>query len=149
MDAENRLKELGIIFKQVNNNGKGVVPIRRYGNLLFVSGHGQVDENGEPLIQGCVELDLNEQQAYEAARQCAVIMLRYLGDLDRIEEWVKVLGLVNSGGDYCGMLKAINSFSDLIVTVFYNTVDMPGQIWRQPTMKPVIRSWCVDIRVRD
>jgi enamine deaminase RidA (YjgF/YER057c/UK114 family) len=122
MHAENKLKEMGIDLKPVNRNGKGVVPIRRYKNVLYVSGHGPTDENGDPLMQGCVGVDLNEEQAYAAARLCAISMLRtlkdYLGDLDRIEEWVKILGLVNSGGDFWGMPKAINGFSNVIVSVF-------------------------------
>lgn len=122
MFAEQKLEEMGLVLSTVRRNGKSVLPIRRYKNLLYVSGHGPVDENGLPLMQGCVGLDLDEQQAYEAARLCAVSMLRtlkdYLGDLDRIEEWVKILGLVNSGGEFWGMPKAINGFSDVIVTVF-------------------------------
>ncbi|NLM77296.1 MAG: RidA family protein [Ruminococcaceae bacterium] len=122
MFAEQKLEEMGIVLNPVRRNGKSVLPVRRYKNLLYVSGHGPVDENGLPLMQGCVGLDLDEQQAYEAARLCAVSMLRtlkdYLGDLDRIEAWIKVLGLVNSGGEFWGMPKAINGFSDVIVTVF-------------------------------
>ena len=122
MLAEKKLEEMGIVLNPVRRNGNSVLPVRRVQNLLYVSGHGPVDENGQPLMQGCVGLDLDEAQAYEAARLCAVSMLRtlkdYLGDLDRIEEWVKVLGLVNSGGDFWGMPKAINGFSDVIVTVF-------------------------------
>jgi enamine deaminase RidA (YjgF/YER057c/UK114 family) len=73
-------------------------------------------------MQGCVGVDLDEEQAYAAARLCAISMLRtlkdYLGDLDRVEEWIKILGLVNSGGDFWGMPKAINGFSNVIVSVF-------------------------------
>ena len=43
-----------VLAKPINRKGKGVVPIRRYKDLLFISGHGPVDENGEPLMQGCV-----------------------------------------------------------------------------------------------
>ncbi|NLO83202.1 MAG: RidA family protein [Clostridiales bacterium] len=122
MHAEKILKEMGIELKPVNRHGKSVVPIRRYKDLLYVSGHGPVDENGEPLMQGCVGIDLSEEEGYEAARLCAISMLRtikdYLGDLDRVEEWIKVLGLVNSGGDFWGMPKVMNGFSDLIVKVF-------------------------------
>ena len=122
MNAEKILKDMGIELKPINRKGKSVVPIRRYKDLLFISGHGPVDENGEPLMQGCVGEDLTPEQAYEAARLCDISMLRtikdYLGDLDRVEEWIKVLGLVNSGGDFWGMPRAINGFSDVIVQVF-------------------------------
>ena len=122
MYAEKILQDMGIDLSPVCRKGSGAVPVRRYEDLLFVSGHGPVDENGKPLMQGCVGVDLDADQAYEAARLCAVSMLRtlkdYLGDLDRIDEWVKVLGLINSGGEFWGMPKAINGFSDVIVKAF-------------------------------
>lgn len=122
MHIEQKLKDLGIELTSTVKKSEGVVAIRRYGDLLFVSGHGPTDEEGKPLMQGCVGLDLSEEEGFEAARLCAVSMLRtlkdYLGDLDRIEEWIKVLGLVNSHGDFWGMPKAVNGFSNVIVTVF-------------------------------
>ncbi len=122
MVAEKLLGEMGIALEPVPRKGKSTVSIRRYRNLLFVSGHGPVDAQGEPLMRGCVGVDLTQEQGYEAARLCAVSMLRtlkdYLGDLDRIVEWVKVLGLVNSGGDFWGMPATINGFSDVIVSAY-------------------------------
>lgn len=122
MDAENRLKKLGIDLTPVDRKGSSVVPIRRYKDLLYISAHGPTDENGEPLMSGCVGEDLSPEDAYEAGRLCAISMLRsikdYLGDLDRVEEWVKVLALINSGGDFSGMPRAANGFSDVIVQVF-------------------------------
>ena len=122
MYAEKILSEIGINLTPINRKGTSVLPVRRYKDLIFVSGHGPVDENGNPMMTGRVGVDLDEAQAYEAARLCAVSMLRtlkdYLGDLDRIEEWIKVLGLVNSGGDFWGMPKAINGFSDVIVRTY-------------------------------
>ena len=62
------------------------------------------------------------EDAYTAARQCAVNALahvaEYVGDLDRIERVVKVLGLVNSGGDFSDQPAVINGFSDLMLEVF-------------------------------
>ena len=122
MYAEKLLEEMGISLEPVNRSGAAVVPIRRYGDLLFVSGHGPTGPSGEPLMQGCVGDGLTQEQGFEAARLCAISMLRtlkdYLGDLDRIVEWVKVLGLVNSGGDFWGMPATINGFSNVIVKAF-------------------------------
>ena len=122
MYTEKLLEEIGISLEPVYYRGKSAVPIRRYKDLLFVSGFGPVDTDGKPLMQGIVGVDLTQEQGFEAARLCAVSMLRalkdYLGDLDRIVEWVKVLGLVNSGGDFWGMPATINGFSNVIVTVF-------------------------------
>ena len=122
MYTEKLLEEIGISLEPVCYRGQSTVPIRRYKDLLFVSGFGPVDSDGKALMQGTVGVDLTQEQGFEAARLCAVSMLRalkdYLGDLDRIVEWVKVLGLVNSGGDYWGMPATINGFSNVIVTVF-------------------------------
>ena len=42
----------------------------------------------------------------------------YIGDLDRVDYFVKILGLVNSAGDFSGQPAVINGFSDLMVEVF-------------------------------
>ena len=122
MHAEQRLKDLGIDLTPVDHKGHGVLPIRRYENLLYISGCGPFDENGKALMTGRVGVDLTDEDAYEAARLCAVNMLRilkdYLGDLDRVEEFVKVLCLINSGGDFWAMPKVSNGFSDVIVAAF-------------------------------
>ena len=122
MYAEQKLEAMGIRLAPVDRAGKGVVPIRRWGNLIFVSGHGPVDESGEPLMKGRVGIELTEDEGIEAARLCALSMLRtlkdYLGDLDRVVEWVKVLGLVNSGGDFWAMPKVINGFSGVMAEAF-------------------------------
>ena len=122
MYAEKLLEDMGIDIAPVCHKGKAVLPIRRYKDLLFVSGCGPTDESGAPLMQGCVGDGLTQEQGFEAARLCAISMLRllkdYLGDLDRIVEWVKVLGLVNSGGDFWGMPATINGFSNVIVSAF-------------------------------
>ncbi len=122
MNAETRLAKIGIELDPVCRKGHSTTAIRRYGDLLFLSGFGPVDSEGRPLMQGCVGVELTQEEGFEAARLCAVAMLRalrdYLGDLDRIEEWIKVLGLVNSGGDFWGMPATINGFSNVIVQVF-------------------------------
>jgi len=122
MYAEAKLNEMGINLTPIDRSGAGVVPIRRWGDLLFVSGHGPTDENGEPLMKGRVGIELSEEQGFEAARLCAISMLRvikdYLGDLDRIVEWIKVLGLVNSGGEFDAMPRVLNGFSLVMTEAF-------------------------------
>ena len=43
---------------------------------------------------------------------------QYLGDLNRIDRFVKVLGMVNAAPDFKRHPQVINGFSDLIVQVF-------------------------------
>lgn len=121
-NIENRLKQLGITLPQKDRKGKGAVPVREACGLLYVSAQLPVDENGTPLFTGRVGTEVSPEDAYAAARQCGLNVLRcvsdYIGDLDRIECIVKVLGLVNSGGDFSDQPAVINGFSDLMLEVF-------------------------------
>ena len=59
---------------------------------------------------------------YQAARLCGLNMLRtiqaYIGSLDRVDYFVKALGLVNSAGDFYNMPAVMNGYSDLMVEIF-------------------------------
>ena len=119
---ENRLQQLGITLPQKDRKGKGAVPAREAGGLLYISAQLPVDESGTPLFTGRVGTEVSLEDAYAAARQCGLNALRcaadYVGALDRIECIVKVLGLVNSGGDFSSQPAVINGFSDLMLEVF-------------------------------
>ena len=122
--VEAKLKEMGIDIGQIGRKGKGVLKCRRYKDLLFVSGHGPCGEDGKPLMQGRIGAGLTPEDAYEAGRLCALNMLATLkdeiGDLDRIDCFVKALGLVNSGGEFYGMPAVVNGFSDVFTKAFGN-----------------------------
>lgn len=120
--TEKRLEQLGITLPAKDRRGKGTVPARQAGDLVFLSAQLPMDAQGQPLYTGKVGTELTVEQGYAAARQCAVQALGALtdliGDLDRVACVVKVLGLVNSGGDFSGQPAVINGFSDLMVEVF-------------------------------
>jgi hypothetical protein len=71
---------------------------------------------------GRVGTDLTEDQGYEAARLTGLAILaslrQALGDLDRIEAWLRVVGMVNTSGRFNRFPMIINGFSDLILDVF-------------------------------
>jgi enamine deaminase RidA (YjgF/YER057c/UK114 family) len=89
---------------------------------LFISGHGPFDLNGKPLMQGVIGIDKTPDDAYEAGRLTALSMLATLkdaiGDLDRIDYFVKGLVLVNSGGEFFGMPAVANGYSDVMNAAF-------------------------------
>jgi enamine deaminase RidA (YjgF/YER057c/UK114 family) len=62
------------------------------------------------------------EQGYEAARLTALSMLgslqRELGDLDRITQWVRVFGMVNSAPGFNRQPAVINGCSDLILQLW-------------------------------
>jgi enamine deaminase RidA (YjgF/YER057c/UK114 family) len=122
MSAESRIKELGITLpapaKPMGNYVPGVV----VGNLLFLSGHGPLRQDGQISTRGKVGRDLSTEDAYKVAREVGINLLgsarSVLGTLDRVKRVVKVLGMVNSADGFGEQPKVINGFSDLMVEVF-------------------------------
>ena len=121
MQIETRLKEMGLELPAPGKPVANYVPAVRTGNLVFLSGHGPVLENGN-LITGKVGVDLSPEEGYQAARQVALVLLASLkseiGDLDKVRRVVKLLGMVNCTPDFVDQPKVINGASDLLVEIF-------------------------------
>jgi enamine deaminase RidA (YjgF/YER057c/UK114 family) len=97
--------------------------VRRYGDRVFVSGHGPLAADGSlagPF--GKVGEDLTLQQGYDAAKLIALSILASLkaelGDLDRVTAWLRVFGMVNAGKGFNRFPLVINGSSDLIVDLY-------------------------------
>ena len=120
--TEKRMEQLGITLQQTDWRGKGTVEAVFSGNTLYLSAHYPVDENGKPVYVGRVGKEIDEEKAYQAARLCGLNMLRtiqaYIGSLDRVDYFIKVLCLVNSAGNFYNMPLVMNGFSDLMVEIF-------------------------------
>jgi enamine deaminase RidA (YjgF/YER057c/UK114 family) len=120
MSVEERLKQLGIVLPKVPTPVANYVPYRLAGNLLFLSGQGPRDENGNNLT-GKVGAEISVEEAYKRARRIGLGLLaatrQALGSLDRVEAVLKVLGMVNAVPDFKDHPKVINGCSDLFVEV--------------------------------
>ncbi|MFX1251758.1 MAG: RidA family protein [Promethearchaeota archaeon] len=121
MQVETKLKEMGIELPPPGKPVANYVPAVRSGNLIFLSGHGPILKDGS-LITGKVGADLTLEEGYQAARQVALVMLATLkeeiGDLDKVQRVIKLLGMVNCTSDFVDQSKVINGASDLLVNVF-------------------------------
>lgn len=122
MDSINRIiennKEIEVQFKKK----RGIILLRQTDDLIYLSGHGPEDQiTGEPIYKGRIGKDLTIEEGYKAARECAIIILGalkdYLGNLDRIERFVKVFGLVNCAEGFNEIDKVMDGFSDTIADV--------------------------------
>ena len=103
---------------------KGVYkPFLQVGNLIYVSGHGPVLEEGI-LIKGKVGVDINADAAKLAARQTGLTILSTLqanlGSLNKIKRVIKVLGMVNSKPDFQQHPFVINGCSELFAMIWGN-----------------------------
>ena len=122
---EDRLAGLGLTLPAPPAAPPGVeLPfefVRIHGGLAYVSGHGPLDGD-RVLLTGSVGAEVTVEQAYEAARATALSMLASLeaslGDLDRITEWIRLLGFVKCAEGFNATPAAINGFSDLILELW-------------------------------
>ncbi len=90
------------------------------GGLVHVGGHGPIA--GNDVVRGKVGGDLSLEEGRAAARTTALSILATLhaelGDLDRIERFVKVFGMVNVAPGFDQTPAVIDGCSDLLVEVF-------------------------------
>ncbi|RDI98772.1 RidA family protein [Dyella solisilvae] len=93
------------------------------GVRVLLSGHGPQAADGTlagPF--GKVGADLSVSEGYQAARLVALSMLaslkRAIGDLDRVDRWHRVFGMVNSAPGFTQQPQVINGFSDLILELY-------------------------------
>lgn len=121
MIIEKRLAELNIELKEAVSPLANYVSVQQTDNLLFLSGAGPL-RDGKPTMVGRLGESLTVEQGYAAAREGAINLIcalkSHLGDLDRIEQIVKVMGFVNCTKDFGKQPAVINGASDLFVEVF-------------------------------
>jgi len=141
MSAEARLKELGLVLPAMAKPVANYVPYRIAGNILYLSGQGPRDENGNNLT-GKLGADISVEEGYRRARLVGLGLLAAmrdaLGSLDRVDYIVKLFGMVNATPDFNDPPKVINGCSALFVDVFGEAgrharsavghVTLPGQI---------------------
>jgi enamine deaminase RidA (YjgF/YER057c/UK114 family) len=121
MEIEAKLKAMGLELPTAPKPVAAYVPAVRVDQFVYTS--GQIPfVNGELKFKGKVDRDLTETEAYEAAKICALnclsVIKSEIGDLDRIERVVKVVGFVNSAAGFCMQPKVINGASELLGELF-------------------------------
>lgn len=120
-DVEEKISSLGIVLSEPSKPVANYVNAVRTGNLVFLAGKGPRKTDGS-FITGKVGVELSIKEGYEAARLTAIEQLSALkseiGDLNKVERIVKVLGMVNADPAFEEHPAVINGFSDLMVEVF-------------------------------
>ena len=122
MSAEARITELGLTLPTSFSPAGSYVPWRLTGGgLLYVSGMGPLRADGTH-VAGKVGATVSLEDAYAAARLVGIQLLGAmrvaLGSLDRVEQIVKVLGMVNTAPAFNQTPAVINGCSDLMIEVF-------------------------------
>lgn len=115
---EERLNDLDIVLGVAPAAVANYVPYVLTGNMLYIS--GQIPfENGVVKYTGQLGADVNIETGKAAARLCCINILTQakaaLGDLERIEQCVRLGGFVASTADFHDHPQVINGASDLMV----------------------------------
>ena len=118
---ETRLQELGIELPATPAPAGAYVPATRAGNLVFTAGQLPLQE-GELTLRGKVGNGVGVNEAYEAARLCAMNALAaastQTGGLAGISRVVKVTGFVASAPGFNAQPQVINGASEFLGEVF-------------------------------
>ncbi len=121
MSVEARLEELGLTLPELATPAGAYVPGKRTGNLIYVAGQLPL-RDGNLICMGKVGSDVTVEEAYEAAKQCALNGLAVLksvtGSLDDIAQLVRVEGFVASADGFTDQAKVVNGASELFAAVF-------------------------------
>ncbi|WP_339863871.1 RidA family protein [uncultured Algoriphagus sp.] len=112
---EQNLQKLGLTLPEVGVPIANYVKWKQVGNLLYLSGTG-------PDVFGKVGAELTTEEGYQAARETGLEVIAMIkaatGDLGKVKQLVKVLGMVNSDPKFDKQPAVINGFSDLMVEIF-------------------------------
>ena len=123
MSFEEKIKSLGLELPEPPKPVAAYVPAVKVDNYVYTSGQLPF-VNGELKYKGKVGKDVQEEDAYEAAKICALnclsVIKGVIGDLDNIEQVVKINGYVASAPGFNLQPKVINGASELIGEIFGN-----------------------------
>ena len=119
-EIENRLAQMGIVLPDPPAPVAAYIPVRTSGNLVFVSGQLPIIA-GTPQ-SGKLGYDIDIETGVAAARVCAINLLAQVrhacgGDLDKMDQVIKLTGFVNSTPDFTDHPKVVNGASEFLVEV--------------------------------
>lgn len=121
MSVTQRLAQLGITIPDVPAPAGAYVPALVDGTHVYTSGQLPFVD-GTLLHPGVVGDTVSVDDAYQAARQCAINALAaiqsVIGDLEKVEQVVKVVGFVTSADGFHQQPAVINGASELLGEVF-------------------------------
>lgn len=117
-----RLEALGHRLLSASAPAANYVPTTRHGGLLLVS--GQIcQENGEARYIGKLGKDISPEDGRKAAELSALNVIAHIdaavgGDIERVEQVLRLGGFINSTPEFTAQPQILNGASDLMVDVF-------------------------------
>ena len=117
-EIADRLSSLGVELSEPPKPVASYVGFVRHGNLIFISGQIPLS-NGEITQKGLLGDTVSIEEGMAAAKVCATNILNQVnvaceGDLERIEQCIRLGGFVASTPDFFDHPKVINGASDFM-----------------------------------
>ena len=120
MDVYARLKELGLELPEAPPAGGKYAPVQCDGNTVYISGCGP--QIGQDAMVGKMGMDFTVEQGQMAARRCALNILavlhRDIGDLNRIDQVLKLLVMIAGTSDFYQQPKVADGATQLLIDLF-------------------------------
>lgn len=121
MKVEGKLKEMGFEIPEAAAPAGVYVLARRVGNLLYLAGQ-TAHVNGEVKVKGVVGKDLTVEEGQEGARLSALNILSVLkselGDLDKVRQFVQMIGYVRCTDDFGNYTGVVDGASILFQELY-------------------------------
>jgi enamine deaminase RidA (YjgF/YER057c/UK114 family) len=118
---ESKIQMLGLILPEIPKPLASYVPAKQSGKLVFTAGQLPLVK-GDLVLKGILGQDVFVEEAHKAAQICTLNALAaikgVIGDLDRINQVVKVVGYVASTSTFTQQPAIINGASELLLEIF-------------------------------
>jgi enamine deaminase RidA (YjgF/YER057c/UK114 family) len=120
-DVYRRLERAGIVLPKPPPPAAHYVPCVLHRGVLYVAGQGPVEPDGK-LYTGVVGAEVSLDEARAHARLTAINIIAhmhaFLGDLNRVERFLRVFGMVRAVPDFGQQPEVIDGASTLFAEIF-------------------------------
>jgi len=120
-EMEIKLEKMGIVLPEIPKPVAAYIPAKQTGNLVFTAGQLPMVQ-GELISKGLLGQDVEIDEANKAARICTLNALAaikgVIGDLDRINQIIRVVGYVASVPTFTQQPAVVNGASELLLEIF-------------------------------
>ena len=121
MSFEDQLDRLGLTIPNPAKPAGSYKPCLIVDNIAYISGQGPLLEDGT-FAKGIIGKDVDIETGQKQAQRCGLAILSALknevGDLNKVEQLIKITGFVNCTSDFTQQPLVINGCSDLMKEVF-------------------------------
>ena len=132
-EIEKRLEALGLELPEPlvlpSSNRTSGVQVEK---MLYLSGHGAALLEDESVARrGKLGAEVSQEEGYQTARALALKMMatikHHIGDLDRVERVIKILGMITAVPEFETHNKVLDGASDLFYEVFGSDIGCHGR----------------------